>query len=703
MHYARRRLRPPFRSDSRAPLAARGPRWVVSVVVALMVVGSQLFGSAVVPAASAASASLPFDMPSTSVLRDSSKKVFAHYVPWFPLSLDNQQASSDYYTRNYLAINGEGGKYAKYGGKQRDRPFIRPVQSGDWRLKDMETEVRQAVSAGLDGFAVSITSFGTGQTPTAVKTLLRGANNADPAFGIMLRPNMIASGIADLSVDSFAANLADLASYPAAYRLADKRLVLSPFRAEVKSVSWWTQLLSTMKTKYGVDVAFWPVFLNEMTYGQAFSAITYGQGNWGERVATNNDPLLTMSTSKLGRVKAVRGRGDKWMQPVSLQDARPTQAIFDEAQNTLNLRNSWKIAIDSSSDMVQLPTWNDYAEGTQFAPSAKMGWAPLDINAYYLTWYKTGVAPKIVRDAVYLSHRTMAADAKPTSQSVLMKSRNGAKVYDRVEALTFLKSPGTVTITVGSKKYNCEVAAGVDTCLAPLAPGKVSVSVTRDSATVAQVASQHQVVSQPAVQDMDYVIAGSLRDGSSEAGSAETPKAPTPTTAPANPAAASKTVTVAPIADTYVNEGAPTNNSGVTSSLVSRGSPGATAHLRFRLPAAPQGTTLKSASLEYWVGTADHAESAQAHSLTIGSNSWSETSMTWKTRASVGTELVGTIRDAKVGNVAGRAGLDVAVLKGRLGQELTLAISSAGTDDLRIWSSEFAAQARRPRLVLTFG
>jgi hypothetical protein len=38
-------------------------------------------------------------MPSTATLRASGKKVFAHYVPWFPLSFDNKDASVDYYTK----------------------------------------------------------------------------------------------------------------------------------------------------------------------------------------------------------------------------------------------------------------------------------------------------------------------------------------------------------------------------------------------------------------------------------------------------------------------------------------------------------------------------------------------------------------------------------------------------------------------------
>ena len=51
--------------------------------------------AATTQAAAAGSTYLPFDMPSTATLRASGKKVFAHYVPWFPLSFDNKDASVD--------------------------------------------------------------------------------------------------------------------------------------------------------------------------------------------------------------------------------------------------------------------------------------------------------------------------------------------------------------------------------------------------------------------------------------------------------------------------------------------------------------------------------------------------------------------------------------------------------------------------------
>ncbi|MCK2086577.1 hypothetical protein HB860_22010, partial [Aeromonas sp. 3925] len=46
---------------------------------------------------------LPFDMPSTTELRASPRKVFANYFTPLPISIDNRPADSDYYTRNYLS------------------------------------------------------------------------------------------------------------------------------------------------------------------------------------------------------------------------------------------------------------------------------------------------------------------------------------------------------------------------------------------------------------------------------------------------------------------------------------------------------------------------------------------------------------------------------------------------------------------------
>jgi hypothetical protein len=678
---------------------ARRLRSTTLIVVSLALVTTSLVlpsaaQAATTQAAAAGSTYLPFDMPSTATLRASGKKVFAHYVPWFPLSFDNKDASVDYYTKNYIAINGEGGKYAQYGGKQRDRPFTRaPINDVNWQLRDMETEVRQAISGGIDGFVVSIVSFGDTQTWNATKTLMQAAKNVDPGFKIMLRPNMISPGIKDQSAATVAKNLAELAAFTSAYRLADNSLVLSPFRAEVDTIAWWQGLFALMKTTYGITVAFWPMFLNEIQWGPTFAPISYGMANWGDRTAAFNNPLSTSATSDINRGKTVQARGDKWMAPVSLQDARPTQSIYYEAQNTLNLRNTWKIAIDGNADMVHIPTWNDYAEGSQIAPSAKIGWASLDINAYYLTWYKTGKAPTIVRDMVYLSHRLMSTTAKPTSQPTMMKLLAGTTATNNVEVLTFLKAAGTVTIGVGAKNYTCAVDAGVDTCTVPLGTGKISAKVVRGGVTVAGTTSPHTVTATPTVQDMDYVSASSGR----------TPTAGptgTTTTAPATPVA--QTVSVTASADTYVNSLAATKTSGSITSVVSDGSPAVATYLRFNVPAPPAGTKLTKAALKIWVATNADAGSASSHSITAASNTWDEATMNWNNRPALSGAAVGTITGATKLDSPVEATVALSALAVTATTAKTFAVTSAGSDDLRFWSSEFAAGDRRPQLVLTY-
>jgi hypothetical protein len=470
------------------------------------------------PVATAADAApaLPFTMPAKTTLRASSKKVFAHYMPSLPVSLDNKASDVDYYTRNYLTPTGESGKHAAYGGFLRDRPIGRAALADTaWRQRDYETEVRQAATAGIDGFSVDLMQLGDsgGQLWTNTKTLMQAAATVDPGFKILLMPDM-SSGVGSKDAATLAKYVAELGKSPSAYKLADGRLVVSPFMAEKKTVAWWTTFLSTMKTTYATPVAFWPLFVgSEQTYASAFSPISYGMSNWGSRNPLWNNPTSTTSTSPIGRADKIQALGKKWMQSVSVQDERPRSYIYDEAENTTNLRNSWQIAIKSGADHVQLTTWNDYVEGSQFAPSAKHGWSYLDINAYYLTWYKTGTAPTITRDAAYVTHRTQPYAAKPSFTQQLMAWRGGSPARDTVEALTFLTAPATVSVTVGTKVTTCSAPAGVATCVAPLGAGTVKVAVTRAGASVAAVRSRSTVTTTPYVQDLQYVAASSLREG----------------------------------------------------------------------------------------------------------------------------------------------------------------------------------------------
>ena len=521
-------------------------RLSVLVVVAGLVLASQgglggLHGST---AAATSTPYLPFDLSTTST---SSRLVFAHYVPWFPSSIDNRPADVDYYTSQYLNPAGESGVHASYGGFLRDRPAVRNVSpSADWRLDDMKLDVGRAAAAGIDGFAVDVVSIDpTSRAWANVVLLLQAAHAVSPTFRIVLQPDMV--GLASQDVASLARATATLATYPAAFRTGG-RLLVSPFFAERRSVPWWSQYLAEMSSTYSTPTSLFPVLNDDVTYADDFAPISIGVGNWGSRNPAWNSPSSTSATSPRGRIAAVHARGDLWMQPVSVQDERPRSGLFDEAANTTNLRSTWQVARDGGADWVLLPTWNDWAEGTAIAPSLFHGYAYLDLMAYYIAWFKAGTPPALVRDGVYLTHRRQPAAAVPQfPESTLMRLRGGTPAQDTVESLSFLTAPATVSVDVGGAVTTCDAPAGVSTCVAPLRAGLVSVSVVRDGVPVASVTSPAVVYAAPFVQDLQYVAASSLRNaGAAVLGAPTSSPAPTVPASTAVPVPATPTPTSTP-------------------------------------------------------------------------------------------------------------------------------------------------------------
>ncbi|WP_308380094.1 endo-1,3-alpha-glucanase family glycosylhydrolase [Streptomyces sp. ISL-43] len=449
---------------------------------------------------------LPFDLPQPAALRSGAaakKLVFAHYFTPYPLSLDNASADADYYTRNYLNPAGESGKHQRYGGLLRDRPLPVLPKGGDWELANLQQEVRTARAAGIDGFTLDLLSL-SGRNWERSKLLMEAARSVDPAFKVMLMPDMTSVKTDDPGV--LADALADLAHAPAAHRLPDGRLVVSPFKAEAKSAAWWTEVIGILESRHGVRTALVPLFLDFGANGERFAPISYGFSEWGSRSYVGQEGTT-------GEVKKAHGMGKIWMQPVSVQDARPNQGIYDEAGNTATLRTTWTRAIEDGADWVQLTTWNDYSEGSQFAPSQHNGHAYLDLSSYYLAKFKTGSWPKIVRDTLYLTSRTQFAAADPTGdQSLVMSLRKGsAASRDTVEVLSFLTAPATVLRTAGSAKGTYEAPAGVHAELLPLNAGTSSATVLRDGKAGAGVRLLYPVDRKVEVQDLQYYAATSGR------------------------------------------------------------------------------------------------------------------------------------------------------------------------------------------------
>ena len=460
------------------------------------------------------SAALPFDIPPKSALNG--KLVFAHYFPPYPVSIDNANPSGDYYATQYLTVNGENNKHVRSGGFLRDRPTPRqPIADTQWRQRDLENEVRSAIAAGIDGFSVDIiakatdTSWWGSTVPTA---LIKAAAAVDPNFKIMLMPDMNGA-FKNMTAAQMAAEMKPYSTMASSFKLSDGRLVISPFLAENKTAGWWSEFITIMKNSYGINVAFVPIFLDAAANRNSFASISYGMSNWGNRNPAGNPLSGSNPNSPMGLAAAAHSLGKIWMQPVAFQDVRPSQSIYDEAQNSQNLQNMWQIAIASNSEWVQLVTWNDYSEGTSFAPSAGHGRALLDMSSYGLYSFRSGASPAIVRDTAYLVYRNQSVSAVPVNRSAApMTLRQwSSPARDTVEVLTFLTAPAVVKVTVGTTTTTCNAPAGMSSCIAPLKVGSIKASVVRGTTEVSRVSSHAAVTATPYNQNLEYLVDSSRR------------------------------------------------------------------------------------------------------------------------------------------------------------------------------------------------
>ena len=273
-------------------------------------------------------------------IADSPKKVYAHYLPPYPISIDNEDPREDYYSRNYLAPEGEGGKFRSVGGLLRDRPVPRPPIPEDYELVDATTEVGQAAAAGIDGFTVDLLDW-SGPLWDRSLLLAKAADRDDQGFVVV--PNLdLASDADDAPVSYIADRLAEFFRSPAAERLPDGRYVLSSFKAEARPPGWWQSIMAELAQRHGIKVALISVLLDASQPNlEAFAPISYALSTWGVRSSTS---VLDAPD----RASFAHRAGVKWMAPVAVQDVRHHTLVYAEAGNTETLRASWSRVVSDA-------------------------------------------------------------------------------------------------------------------------------------------------------------------------------------------------------------------------------------------------------------------------------------------------------------------------------------------------------------------
>lgn len=474
-------------------------------------------------AALAPSDGLFFDQ--TMVANPSNKLVFGHFFGPYPLTILN--STPDYYESEYLAVNGEGGIHAAYGGFLRDRPLASiPYAAGanGWLRTMQHEELTNAVKYGLDGFFCDI--MGTDMSGDHWNRYVAFADEASASFsGFKVTPMIDAYGIGAGDTSAVAALLNVFLSKACAWQLADGSYPVGTFGIEVNTASWWQQVASKVFVDYGKTIKWIGVYV-DMSYAASYAGTQWMSGPWGEGA----DPVIYAGYPDYASQS--RSRSEKVLTAVWPQNVRPRDGWFDEPLNSASLRAAWDRVISDNADLVQICTWSDFSEGSSVVPSPKHGSTMLEISAWYAAKWKSGVAPPILRDVVYLIHRNQTLGATITGgQTQLMSVRPyNSPTTNNVEVLSFLTAPANVTLKTGGTTYNFVAPAGMNSATYPVVAGEQSVKAVRGGVEIARVNSGVVVKSTAANQDREYCW------GSSLSGTARqydpTPDSPAPT--PAN-------------------------------------------------------------------------------------------------------------------------------------------------------------------------
>jgi hypothetical protein len=188
--------------------------------------------------------------------------------------------------------------------------------------------------------------------------------------------------------------------------------------------------------------------------------------------------------------RAVRSKGAEWSEPMYYQYENPGNGKGFYGKGLDLARNRWASARRNNATILQFATWNDYTENTMLAPGFETRYTLLDLNAYFVQWWKTGKPPVPDHDKVYLIYRKF-----PNSANVYPFNRRAKLAPDAIEVLTILPKPAIIRMP--GRNATWKAPAGLYFKQLPLTAGPVVAELLRNGKRVLRLESPEPVTDRP--------------------------------------------------------------------------------------------------------------------------------------------------------------------------------------------------------------
>ena len=187
---------------------------------------------------------------------------------------------------------------------------------------------------------------------------------------------------------------------------------------------------------------------------------------------------------------AVKAAGAEWSEPMYFQYENIGWGGNRISTGFDILRDRWQHARDNGSTLIQFVTWNDYTENTCLAPAYDTRYAVLDLNAWFVQWWKTGQEPTPDHDRVYFSYRKYPQGAKLFPFQPKQGDAGGV-----LEVLTILTAPARSACRAATPQW--DAPAGMCCRQFPLTPGPVSPKLSASGNVVLRLESPEPITDRP--------------------------------------------------------------------------------------------------------------------------------------------------------------------------------------------------------------
>ncbi|KZT71491.1 glycoside hydrolase family 71 protein [Daedalea quercina L-15889] len=361
---------------------------------------------------------------------------------------------------------------------------------------DWQNDMTTAASIGIDGFALNIAAadYEVGQLVTAFSVA------EQLGFKLFLSFDMSYTWESSDMV-SIVQNHSD----SSAMYTWNNAVLVSTYAGDNYDDSFWSGFKSSLSSE-GITISLAPAFTDYRDPSLAdsllsdFSSIDgfFNWWSWPDDVDAN----LTTATDLAYQAVIKSNRTGPYIMSVSpwqFKNLGTSDTDWVELSDTLWYYRWLQAIQDVNPDIVEIVTWNDYAESHYIGdinPNVNLGdLAPNYVNSnfthaswrnvaqYFISWYKNGSAPTVTNDQVVFWYRGWP---KATSCSTGSPPRNSDFPVDAVFALSLLSSEATVGLYIGSNSFSWDAPAGASMGSVPF-PSEDSqipyIAISRDGNT----------------------------------------------------------------------------------------------------------------------------------------------------------------------------------------------------------------------------